>query len=472
MAMQIFYCSLIGASLISAGACAVTEPVDAGDPGVAPAPDSVRYQLIASGSSLAKIDFDDDCVVTLRDIAIGIYLELQAKDLAGVDSDGDGVLSANDTIEQIGQILAASVSDPDKSGATDEADVAKVLVDVSSSSQDAGSDVTQDATLDGGDVGEIGGQLGRTNVMNYAKAQSVIYAYMGRVAPSIESGLFGWHTAQTEADCGGFGGGNWPDDDTHYELTSQNYPPYHAEAVSRVFPGNHMVSTSGSWPAPVCESGIVRDSCEWPGDVEHWPPNHNVTVSESWNDAPDGHSEVHSFQWRNRPDHFYETSATWGPDHEMEISRMWPSGHTKHYSDLNSGNLPESHHDMLSGTWDRAPIHSDELSALWPPNHRKYVSSTWGMSHNGLYSMLWPATHVGSVSEGWPTGVPPRSWPPNHNGPVSSRDSNALPPMPMELLPPDHTYFTTANGLFQLPFPDMPWPPARSGGTGPGIGDY
>ncbi len=456
------------ALLASSGVCGAEEPV-AGS-----VPASLRNQLIASGSSLAALDFDLDCVLTVRDVAVGVYLELRARDLLSVDTDGDGALTANDTIAQIRQVLAASVADPDASGVTDGLDLSKVTGDIATGSVDAASDVNRDASIDGSDVVEVGGQLGRTNVVDFDRAAGVVYAHIGLVSASIEAGTFGWHTARSEEDCGGFGGDNWPDDNTHYELSSQNYPPYHGLSVSRVFPGNHLVSTSNSWPEPDCEPSLLPTQpavCEWPGDVGRWPANHNRTVSESWSESPDGHSEIHSFQWRNRPDHFYSVSTTWLPDHDMEISTVWPSGHAREFSDAKWGNHPESHHESLTATWQRHPAHVASLSALWPPNHRKYISQSWGSSHSGLYSMLWPATHARSTSEGWPIGIPPRSWPPNHNGPLSNDNRNALPPMPMELLPPDHTYFTTANGIFQLPFPDMPWPPAQSGDAGVDIGD-
>jgi hypothetical protein len=199
------------------------------------------------------------------------------------------------------------VNDPDKSGSTDAGDVQQVMADMSGTPENAASDVTQDAAVDGDDAVVVTSQLGRTNVIEYTKAAQLIYGHIGLMAGAVDTDVYGWHTAQTEAACGGFGGENWPDDDLHYLRTSNNYPPTseHAVLLSQAYPPNHMISVTRQWPDPEYTDPFIGPPVyEWPDPVENWPTNHYYEASESWDDhwpaEPPEHREYDSVRWRYR----------------------------------------------------------------------------------------------------------------------------------------------------------------------------
>ena len=448
------------------------------DPVSADPPDSIRLQLIQSGSSLSSLDFTGNCVPTMDDIAIMVYLEINAKGLLDVDTDGDGLLRANDTIEQIRQIVAASVADPDQNGVTDSSDVSKVVDDIVDGDGGVGSDVTQDASVDGGDVIAVSGQLGRTNVIDFDRAAGVIYAFIGNIAPAVDDGTYGWHTAQTNEDCDGFAGTNYPDSDQHYGRTSSNYPApdVHRDAVSQSFPPNHMYEMSESWPDPECSNppfDFDGEQCEWPDPVQSWPPNHIAAASASWDagwpDGPGDHTTTYSHHWREKPGHFYEVSSSWPGNHAAEVSTHWPTNHLGETSSTGGYPSPDAHHEDITMWWHNQ--HDEGTSGKWPPSHSGVLSATWGLTHAVSWSVSWPANHLGSTSSGWPEGHYP-NWPPNHNGPVTSQDTSEGPPIPPTIFPPDHTYFTTIRDILQIPIPDFPWPPGfGSDGGGDDGGD-
>jgi len=439
------------------------------DPELADPPDSVRNQLDVSGSSLADLDFTGDCVPTLRDFAVVVYLELKAKGLLEVDTDGDGELTANDTILQIRKIIAASVADPDQNGVTDATDLSVVVDDIISNVNDPGADVTQDGEVDGSDILLVGDQISRTNVVDFVKAADAIYGYIGLIAPLVDDGSLGWHTAQTSGDCNGFGGENWPDDDQHYPRTSQLYPPVseHQVLISRIYPPNHSISVSVRWPNPEYSNPLFEPPhFDWPDNVENWPPNHFTEASASWDDDwPDGpgeHSEQHSLRWRSKPGHFYSVSSTWPTDlylHSIELSERWPVNHAEIVSREGLMPTPAGHVMAISVGWHPSGIsgHLAVVSGRWPPSHTRVVSQNWG-THLIAWSVSWPANHQGSTSSGWPVDFYP-NWPANHNGITTRSDHQQGPPIPPAIFPPDHTYFTTIRDILSIPFPDYIWPP-------------
>ena len=429
-----------------------------------------------SSSLPTNLDFDDDCLATDADLAASVYIRMLADPKYGTDIDNDGVISAQDTLAHIEEILYKSFGDVNKSGAVTTQDVSDTLDAAASTSGDPTSaDVTGDATVDTNDVIAVtsvisgGGDGSPVDSEKLTFAAQQIYYSIGLISDDVDAGNIGAHTAVVAA-CGA--PANWPrprphtltmsiisdppDQRPHLPIVSRTYPTNHVRELSTVFPTNHMYTITTEWaPSINCLDLGHQDYCVAPDD---WPHNHFEPTSDTWDTPLPGDEdslwpENHSIsttanwreEWRDHPSHTVPISLSWPSEHDRGVSSQWPPNHTMTHSSTGVPN-PSDHETSISGTW---PTEHDQAvsSSEWPPSHHGTASASWG-SHASALSATWPSSHGKQVSGSWPRDIVPGYWPPNHNGKVSKDwHEGEWPTWDPQLWPLDHGMMST----IQLP---------------------
>lgn len=480
---------------------------------------TIVARAMGPGSSLYK-DRNNDGIVTDADFALGAFALLgQGPD---GDVDGDGVLTAADTIEAVAKILRGSQGDANGDAVIDEADLGAVLDAITGLADDLGKDANADGVMD-----ELDFQYVLEKVLTSADAgvwsdtSIVLTQYLQQVR--IE-GAEAFMADQSDTP-------------QHHVAITEGWmlPPRHSTEDSlEVWPPNHYKFRSLAWPDR--RDDPARDP--WPKHTKEnskkWPPNHNPRISSDWTEplrhryedsrrgdpyhpwrhpqdhdtsgSDIAHNEFYSELWRRTPNHHRHRSVTWDPDgptpatppldpnrieHELSRSVLWPTDHVRSDSIVMPRPVPVVHASDVSCTWclgsscsedDEAWRHppgsppcwrnpASELlrhglqrSVVWPGSHGFTVSNNW-QPHDRALSFAWPPNHVYNVSAGWPERLVPGQWPPNHLATVSQNPSapTTRGPADWPTWPPNHDWLTTIRQVIEIPSgvaPFLPFVPA------------
>lgn len=388
------------------------------------------------GQSSLAIDVTGDCRVSELDIILNAIAATQSVSDAG----GDGVLTYQDRLSDMAQLVRRSVADFDNDGLVSDADVVHVLgVAVFSGGVEA--DVDLDGMTGLSDVLITADRVG----MSVAAATDQLAETLLTYADYVRQ----YDTASLLATCAG---GATPR--VHSISISETYPSDHGWGFSGWYPANHMFTITSEWPRlPRHHNGVISRGTHYINFSQYqWPPNHSYAVSKGWGVNPGDHSSTLSQEWNHHPDHRAEVSKSWpAPErHDNSISRTFPPNHK---GDLSAQRHPTPHGTAVSGTWHDGATssnsHGTAFSAKWPTNHSKSVSASWpGSQHHGGVSAMWPPNHHSAASTTWPPQTFPQ-WPPTHFATVSAEWGNPVPG-PWPVFPPDHSWLTTATTVVPL----------------------
>jgi hypothetical protein len=388
------------------------------------------------GQSSLAIDVTGDCRVSELDIILNAIAATQSVS----DADGDGVLTYQDRLADMEQLVRRSVADFDNDGLVSDADVFHVL-EVAAFTGDVEADVNLDGITDLSDVLITADRVGIELAPATDQVAETLLTYADYVRQFDATSLL--------ATCAG---GTTASD--HSKSISETYPSDHGSGFSGWYPGNHMFTITSEWPRlPRGHNGVISQGTHFINFSQYqWPPNHSYAVSKEWGVNPGDHSSTLSEEWKHQPDHRAEVSKSWPPPekHDNSISRTFPPNHK---GDLSAQRRPTPHATAVSGTWHDGSTssnsHDTAFSAKWPTNHSKSVSGSWpGSQHHGGVSAMWPPNHHSAASTTWPPQTFPQ-WPPTHFATVSADWGNPVPG-PWPVFPPDHSWWTTATDVVQL----------------------
>lgn len=450
---------------------------------------TVGVRGLPGGSSLLK-DVNTDGVITDADIV------LQLLDALGpgpdADRDGDGELTAADTVLAVEKLLLASCGDVNASEVVDADDLSDENTALMEGTTDPAFDANADGVVDGEDMLFVMDEVGNSAfVFVSSETTTWLAAYMVQARNEGSEAL--WT--------------NQGDTKEHHVEISDDWtsPPGHSlESSHKVWPPNHMGPHSRTWPERTSQPphGVELSNL--------WPPNHRDSISRGWETThesrisyrdevhwrtrsyshmvPESHLEYRheaytsarwdtlhdawsSSRWRSTPNHRRMASYLWDPtgpgqpdDHSQYVSRRWPLNHDPQYSIRDNRVIPRVHEAAVTQEWTDQG-HFASTSAGWPPMHYWYVS-TQRISHEVRYSIVWPPNHHGAPSSTWPQRLLPGSWPPNHMEAQSNTPGSPAPPLgPADwpMWPQDHNWFHTIREIITLPG-EMPNPfPSASG---------
>lgn len=417
--------------------------------------DTISSQL--SGSSLVH-GIPPECTNARYLIASRVANLLEAS--PAIDRDGDGVLTAEDTIRTIEQILASSFGDINQDCAVTDGDVDEFALDLLDGSEDVTRrDTSTDGFVDMEDLQIVVDPEVTQVRVSYRAMASNLYGVVSAIQ---------W--ARNPASARNTSGPGTRNPQPHLQTIS-NYPSTHDWLTSTQYPNNHTLTVSQNWsspppPGPNHTTSVSSNRHTLSSSSSSWPPNHSYSMSESWNN--DTHSTSRSELWYPHPNHAVSRSASWPGNHTVDVSDGYPPGHA--HADSRE-RKPSDHVHAVSASWyppgypegphdawySNHTNHGKQNSDNWPPSHHDEVSKQWPPMHGLASSLLWPPGHVTYVSGGWPTDRRPL-WPPNHVEARSAQDR--MPTQPLipnwPLLPEGHSYFTTVKDFFGQIIPPEP----------------
>lgn len=406
-----------------------------GSPAHAADSDSLVSRFAESGLILG--DRNNDCKITNIDIGITLYGIVGSWSYG--DLDGDGVLTAEDTIKAIKAVLDAGFGDVNGDVLIDDRDLKQVIDDAAGNASGRFSDANGDGVVDLRDVVLILNRQGQIAAERTSWLARDVY----RVVSAV--GEFG-PDAFTAVGCG-------EEDDEfasgHMSAISQSYPGEHDALTSWDWPDNHLYFTTAGWRS---HHAYTTSSSNWPNNhlqqvsvgwdhPSETDLEHRVPESAVWPPWPREHDGGHSALWHDHPNHSILMSRTWPSSpaiHDVWVTRSWPSDH---YGLSSSRSDPTDHRFQVSSTYPSG--HNPGVSAQWPPNHYQPMSPQWSPQHSGAISCYWPPNHIGPASATWPGGPP--SWPANHFAAISNQWNQ--PSRPVPVFPPDHAWVPSARDL-------------------------
>jgi hypothetical protein len=426
-------------------------------------PDSTTITSALGGGSSLLADITGDCMVTDTDVAVRVLIRLESMIIG--DLDGDGVVTANDRILAIKDVILTSYGDVNRDLDVDARDLSQALIDAGTIST-LDSDANTDGRSDADDVLYIIDALGRPTLWGV----ELIAADLFRVVAQIEAE----GGADVFVNSQGCVAGE-PEIRPHRRSISESwYVPGsdHRRSHSALWPQNHLISVSLSWDD--VDHAVATSS------QENWPANHKGNYSCTWKDPgdtgadggcfdaehetrtswshPGDHDVAKSDRWKRAPGHLYSRSQTWPDDpsrHDSETSWSWPGNHF--FQTSVDGHLSGHHENYSSFDWPGN--HGVTRSQVWPPSHTFSVSTNWAPGHAGSWSFRWPQNHAAAVSATWDPTTYPTKWPPNHVAAVSEGEN--LPGPWEETWPRGHTRWTSTRDILQIPsdlMPDLWWP--------------
>lgn len=413
--------------------------------GSATGQESVEFLKAGGSTLLHQTSYLGACYETLGDVAVNVYLQLAngGKTLAISDVDGDGAITAMDTIHSIEAVIRTSLADANGSGALELDDINAAADTLLSTDELARADFDGSGEVSVLDLVDVIKRVSSSDSVKLPTAEQIhqvaldVYAELSFAAPAIQSGQISASTA-TEASCGSGTPPNWPvprthtiiasllgdphwNDEPHLTTVSRTYPEDHMGALSRAFPPNHLYSITKDWPADWTNPTDPQLPPEGP-----WPDNHMQKYSDTWWQRPEGHKSEFSKLWQDHPNHTYDVSKAWPGTHDKAKSGQWPPNHSAEHSATHQWPNPSDHLTSISDGW--GPTHATAVSGQWPPNHVENASGTWAPSHLADMSVAWPPSHSSYVSGSWPDHLYPGHWPPNHNGATSKSWDEGTPP--------------------------------------------
>lgn len=412
------------------------------------------------GSELLKADLNGDCVIDIVDVMFAVDPLLGDALRGQPDQDGDGVVTANDTVVAIRKAVYLSFGDANADGVVDVQDVMMVLYRIG---DPLPSLIEADVDLDG---------VVSINDLSIVMSRQGDMVRLPRAADAVDRiflALGSFREVGRDAflrNCGT--GGADPCD--HSQGISGSYPSSHGTIASWNYPDNHLRSISSGWDLPPENPGGGHGV--WASGESGWPGNHVAAASQTWNSPPPGphvpatssgsaHStSISRQQWHFAPGHRSDISVWWPNPHEQIVSRSYPPNHdpslsrqrqfTPHRRDISDSWGDRPHNPQTSSGGMYNPVHGLEFSSTWPRNHEPLVSATWpGRSHHDVAtSAAWPTNHVVTMSQSWPPSTIPQ-WPASHSGQCSN-SWGAPPPVQFPLFPENHDQWTTATSLLPL----------------------
>ncbi len=426
-----------------AGRAAVSATVAAGAwvAGSAPADSTMDLIQELQGSQLIVRDLNGVCAIGEIDAVMAAMSALDAMPIG--DMDGDGFITAMDTIARLEEIVDTSLADLDRNHAIEAEDVEAAIVALATC--DLAKDVDHDSVTDAEDLAIVVYRQGACVGAECASIAQHLHTLIGLVR-QYDLGVFMGSCGEVE----------------HFIGISSSYPSDHTAGWSGWYPPNHMFTITNHWPRlPSAHNFILTaDSGKHilNFSMHSWPANHVYDVSVSWEQhnaetSARNHNASLSEMWHHAPGHSATKSLTWPSGHDNLISRTFPP---EHLGALSAKREPTPHAAAVSASWvhDRgasAYQHGQAFSLLWPANHQLPISPTWPGEHHGQTSASWPSNHLSVPSATWPAGFP--QWPPNHFA-QSSNSWGEPVPGGWPVFPEDHSWWRTA--LDVAPFFHVP----------------
>ncbi len=413
---------------------------------------TVVQQLSQSGSSLVH-GIPPGCSNAMYLLAVRVTDLLAIAPV--IDRDGDGALTAEDTVLTIEQMLASSFGDVNQDHVINSDDGDEFVLELIAGGEDTPRiDTSTDGFLDLDDADAVLNPDVTQVPIHYRSLASRLYGLVSAIEwsrnPDSLRGAVGPGTRVPQP---------------HVQSIS-HYPSTHSAWQSMNYPNNHIIEVTRNWttppaPGPNHTTAVSDNRHTLSSSKSTWPPNHSFTVSETW--EIDSHSYARSELWYPHPNHAVVASTTWPGNHSFDTSDGYPPGHQRSYSTTRE---PTPHAIAVSASWyppsyppngphesyySNNPTHGKQNSDNWPPSHHMEVSDSWPPMHGLAASLLWPPGHVTRVSGGWPPDRRPL-WPPNHVQTRSEQDQ--LPTKPLlpnwPLLPEGHSYLTTVKDFYGI----------------------
>ena len=402
--------------------------------------DSIDLIAELQCSQLIARDVNGDCVISEIDAVIAAMQALLSN--APSDLDGDGVITASDSIARLAILIDASFADLNQDRVIEASDAVAAIHAING--PDLTKDVDLDGVVDGADLIIVLERQGAGVGVDTAAIAQHMYTLIG-LAQQYDADMLGGSCRASE----------------HFEGVSSSYPSSHAIGWSPWYPANHMWTITAQWPHLPANHNftLTQSSGQHIINFSHltWPASHVYAVSTSWQahntaTSTTTHTVNTSEMWRSAPSHSAAKSLTWPSSHDHLISRTYSPDHL---GQLSAQRIPTPHDATTTSAWGHdesvsSVRHGVAFSALWPANHQVSISPTWPGPHHGQVSSSWPSNHLRVASATWPSGWP--QWPPNHFASVSHSWGAPMDPGPSgwPAFPRNHSWWQTALDIAPL----------------------